>query len=133
MSDGKFQETLPCGGKLTVFQEAWSIEYYFPGPDMRYNGEFFTIRGEELESYIENLIECFRKYEELVDAFGDGEEFVKHAPKGLTIRAGGYRRGVCVKSYHLCISTSERLETVIGGYRYAQARGPKIQSLLHSL
>ena len=133
MSDGEFLETLPCGGKLTVQAGRWSIEYYFPGPDLRYRGDFFSIRGQDLGDHIDNLIITFRKYQELLDAFDDGEEFVKQAQMGMAIRVGGYRPGVCVQPYHLCMSTTQRLEEVVEGYKYALMKGPKVQALLLSI
>ena len=37
---GQYQEGLKSGGQLIVTERDWYIEYYFPGPDLRYNGTF---------------------------------------------------------------------------------------------
>lgn len=65
MSTGSYEEPLPCGGKLKVTKKDWEISYYFPGPDMRYNGDFITVPGSRVEWYIQAFVENFEEYEHL--------------------------------------------------------------------
>ena len=132
MSTGSYEEPLPCGGKLKVTKNAWEISYYFPGPDMRYNGDFITVPGSRVEWYIQAFVENFEEYEQLKKTIPKGGEFSK-TKYGMSIRIGGFNEGVCIASYHMPISSTKRLEQVIGGYRYASERAPQIQEFLASL
>lgn len=133
MSDGTYEEALPCGGKLKVESTCWEIEYYFPGPDMRYRGEFVRIPGDAIEGYIAALEKNWSEYQSLKRKIPKGGEFSKVGENGMTINIGGFFEGVCLRSHHLKISSAGRLSDVIGGYRHAAARAPKIQKFLASL
>lgn len=51
---GKYKENLPySNGELIVTKNMWEISYYFSGPDLRYNGTFFSIEGKQIDSYID--------------------------------------------------------------------------------
>ncbi|OXL44805.1 hypothetical protein CFT61_03810 [Segatella copri] len=52
MNKAKYTEPLASGGELNVTEDGWYIQYYFNGPDLRYNGEFVTIQGNEVDNYI---------------------------------------------------------------------------------
>lgn len=43
MNKAKYIEALASGGELNVTENGWYIQYYFNGPDLRYNDEFVTI------------------------------------------------------------------------------------------
>ena len=49
----------------------------------------------------------------------------------MTVRIG--TQEVCIRSYHMPISSAQQLEKVVGGYRYASQRAPQIQKFLDSL
>ena len=42
---GSYEEKLKTGGKLIVKNDNWYIQYYFPGPDLRYNGKFLNVKN----------------------------------------------------------------------------------------
>lgn len=52
MNKAKYTEPLASGDELNVTEDGWYIQYYFNGPDLRYNGEFVTIQGNEVDNYI---------------------------------------------------------------------------------
>ena len=54
---GEYSEKLQTGGTLKVTDTAWFIDYYFQGPDRRYNGKFIQNIGETLDDdiYVKNL------------------------------------------------------------------------------
>ena len=133
MSTGTYEESLPCGGKLKVTKASWEISYYFPGPDMRYNGMFVSVPGASIERYISAFNENWEEYEKLKSAIPSGGDFSKPGKMGMTIRIGAFAQGVCIQSYHMPISSKQQLEKVIGGYRYAAQRAPQIQQFLSSL
>lgn len=133
MSTGTYEEPLPCGGKLKISKSSWEISYYFPGPDMRYNGTFVSVLGGSIEMYIAAFGENWKEYEQLKSAVPSGGEFSKPGKMGMDIRIGSFAEGVCIKSYHMPISTLQQLDKVTKGYRYAAQRAPQIQQFLASL
>lgn len=133
MSVGTYEEPLVCGGKLKVTKASWEITYYFSGPDLRYNGEFVSIAGNSVEQYISAFQENWAEYKKLMETIPKGGEFSKGGKMGMSIRIGNFAQGVCVKSYHMPISSEQQLEKVISGYRYAVQRAPQIQQFLASL
>lgn len=130
---GTYEEQLPCGGKLKVSKTSWQIEYYFSGPDSRYNGTFVTVAGVSIAQYIEAFQENWQEYEVLKSAIPKGGEFNKPGKMNMSIRVGGFSEGVCIRSYHMPINSRTKLETVIQGYHYAANRAPQIQQFLAAL
>jgi hypothetical protein len=133
MSSGEYNEKLPCGGTLIVFKSNWKIQYYFPGPDLRHNGTFVNLHGSDIAKYISAFIENWKEYEQLMEKIPNGGQFSKEGQMGMTIRIGGYHRGVCLKYDFMPITSREELKKVIDSYRYAVQRAPQIQSFLASL
>lgn len=129
-ASGTYTEQLPCGGKLTVKHGSWSIEYYFPGPDRRYNGDFVRIPGSEVAEYVAAFEENWAEYERLKTTVPVGGTFEKPGRKSMVIRVGGYWPGVSIRNYHMAMSSRQQLEKVLGGYRYALERTQVIQQFL---
>ena len=127
---GTYTEKLQCGGKLTVTRGSWSIEYYFPGPDLRYNGSFVRIPGSEVAEYIAAFEENWAEYERMKMMVPVGGTFEKPGRKSMVIRVGGYGEGVYIHNHHMATSSRQQLEKVIGEYRYALERAPVIQQFL---
>ena len=129
-ASGTYTEQLPCGGKLTVTQGSWSIDYYFPGPDLRYNGDSVRIPGSEVAEYVVAFEENWAEYERLKTTVPMGGTFEKPGRKSMVIRVGGYWPGVSIRNHHMATSSREQLERVLGGYRYALERAQVIQQFL---
>lgn len=132
MSAGTYEELLPCGGKLNVTKTSWMISYYFPGPDRRYNSTFISVSGDSIEQYISAFLDNWAVYEQLKNAIPSGGTFSKTGKMGMSVHIGSFA-GVCLQSYHMCISSAQQLEKVINGYRYAAQRAFQIQKFLTSL
>jgi hypothetical protein len=130
---GTYEEKLPCGGSLKITKTSWQIAYYFSGPDMRYNGTFVHVHGGSIEQYIQAFIDNWEEYEKLRSIIPKGGDFSMDGKMGMTIRIAGFANGVCIQSYHLPISSKQRLDQIVEGYRYAQQRAPQIQAFLKSL
>lgn len=128
-----FTENLQSGGKLKIMENSWSIEYYFPGPDMRYRGEFVSIDGNKIDEYIWAWKTNFAKYMELSQQIPDGGEFTMAGEKGMRIHVGGFRSGVCLISYNLCIDTKYKLDVIIRDYEYAKVKATEIQKFLKTI
>jgi hypothetical protein len=129
-ASGTYTEQLQCGGKLTVTQGSWSIEYYFPGPDLRYNGEFVRIPGSEVADYVVAFEENWAEYERLKTTVPVGGTLEKPGRKSMVIRVGGYWPGVSIRNHHMATTSRKQLEKVLGGYRYALKRAQEIQQFL---
>ena len=127
---GTYEESLPSGGKLKIFKNSYEIHYYFPGPDMRHTGTLLTIPKELIEKYIDAFIKNWEEYEELRKSIPSGGEFVKNGLLNMQIRINGHFQGVCIKSYHMPISTKEKINEIIDDYRYAIIRANEVQKKL---
>lgn len=100
---------------------------------MRYNGTFVSVSGNSIEQYISAFNENWKEYEQLKATIPKGGDFSKPGKQGMTIRIGNFAQGVCIRSYHMPISSAQQLEKIISGYRYAAQRAPQIQQFLASL
>lgn len=129
MSD-TYSENLSYDGKLVVTRNEWHIDYYFPGPDRRYHGTFYSIKGNQIDAYIRAWEYNFKKYEELKKLIGKNAEFSTRGEMGMTINIGGYYHGVCLVSYHLCISSIDQLEKLITEYRMAETKANDVRTTL---
>lgn len=74
---GEYKENLPSGGELVVTPDSWCISYYFPGPDMRYNGTFLRIPSTKVDKYIRAWKNNFEEYMKLKHEWKLGGVFEK--------------------------------------------------------
>ena len=130
MKNGTYSEKIAFGGTLKIEQRSWCIEYYFPGPDLRYNGDFIVIQSSQIESYISAFKENYVKYEELICTIPGKAEFQMQGKMGMTIRVNDYFRGVCLANYRMNINSRDKLKQAIDSYEYARSRAHQIQSVL---
>jgi len=129
MSD-TYSENLSYNGRLIVTRKEWHIDYYFPGPDRRYNGTFYSIKGNKIDVYIRAWENNFKRFEELKKLIGENAEFSTRGETGMTINIGGYHHGVCLVSYHLCICSTDQLEKLIAEYRTAKTKANDVRDSL---
>lgn len=130
--NGEYSEKLKSGGELKVSVNNWYIQYYFSGPDLRYNGTFVNIEGKDIDKYIDAWKTNFNKYLQLKETIPTGVKFDTNGLMGMSIRIG-WSEGVCLRSYHMPINNSAKLNQVIEDYEYAKERAIKLQELLRSL
>lgn len=133
MAAGTYTEELPCGGKLSVTPAAWFIEYYFPGPDLRYNGTFLRIPDHLVPAYIEAFRANWKEFERLKKATPPGGTIEKVGAAGMTIRVGGRWSGVSIQAYHMPMNARAQIDRIISVYQYAIERVAEIQTLLREL
>lgn len=129
---GQYIEELKTGGKLIVSKGGWSIQYYFPGPDQRYNGTLVTIDGNNINSYIEAWKINLNKFIDLKGEIPSGGSFDTVGEKGMHIRIG-VCEGVCLDNIHMQINTEVKLQNVINDYTYAKEKADKLMIMLGSL
>ncbi|MFJ5718150.1 hypothetical protein [Neobacillus sp. NPDC093127] len=121
-------------GKLSVTTNHWRIQFYFPGPDFRYNGTFISIDGSEIDQYLKAYLDnwnTFIKLKELVS--NTGGEMTKVGEQNMSIRAGGFFEGVCIRHHYLPVSTKEQLEKVIADLKWAKKRANEVMNLLNQI
>ena len=126
---GTYAEKLKTGGELKVSADSWRLEYYFPGPDMRYSGTFVRIEDKHIDSYIEAWRNNFSKYLHIKEILPTGGNSDYPGEMGMSIRFG-FNEGVCLKSYHLPIKTQEQLSDIIEDYEGAKKKAALIQRIL---
>lgn len=130
---GEYSEQMPFEATLKVTKRDWGIEYYFPGPDRRYNGEFKRVSGASVDSYIRAFRIAWDEYVQLKQTLPAGGEFAKSGPNGLHIRVGGSFSGVSLHSYRSMVRSAADLEQIVASYEVAKRRAAQIQSLLFQL
>lgn len=128
--NGEYTERLPTGGDLKISRNKWSINYYFSGPDARYNGIFKIIDGIDINKYINAWRNNFDKYQELKRHIPSGGNSDYPGEMGMSIRFG-FAEGVCLTSYHMPIRTQNQLQNVIKDYENAKVKVTQIQQILN--
>ncbi len=132
MSD--YQEPLDSGGSLVVTPNGWRIEYYFLGPDLRYNGHSFSISSDKVDDYIKAYKINFDKYEELLKIIPPQGTFETYGECGMSICIGGYRNGVHIsygRNTAFPITTRKKLHEIINDYEYSKKRAEEIIKILY--
>lgn len=130
---GTYAEKLPSGGTLKISATTWEIEYYFPGPDLRYNGVLLRIPGGRVESFIAALQQNWDEYQSLTTTIPKGGSFVKPGRENMVIYVGGPFDGVCLISCEGQMNSYSAIAKTVESYRYAIDRATAMQSLLAHL
>lgn len=130
---GEYRESLRTGGELVVNKNNWRIEYYFPGPDLRYNGTFLTIQGKDVDKYISAWRNNFNYYQSLKKTITLKGTFETNGEAGMTIRVGGWHDGVSISGYHMHINKQETIDHIVEDYYSAKQTAQRVQTLLRAL
>lgn len=133
--NGEYKEKLPFGhGDLIVTKYDFSIQFYFPGPDMRYNGTFLRIDSRKLDSYIIAYKNNWNKYNELKEIKHKlGNEFSISGELGMKISIGGWINGICIDNYHMPLDTEKKINDLIDSFIWAKEKGAEIMNFLKSM
>lgn len=130
---GEYKEKLKSGGELIVTESSWYICYYFPGPDLRYNGTWKRIPSSEIDKYISAWKNNFSTYIKLKNELKLDGTFEKQGEVGMKISIGGYRDGVCIDSWNMNIRDQSKINQIICDYEMAKYKAIKIQEMLKTL
>lgn len=114
-------EVIPFGGKLTAREAGYELSFYFPGPDLRYNGTFLKINDAMFPQYIAAWEVNWRNYQSMRRTL-PSITFTTEGELGMQIDACG------VRLYTLSVTTDEELATMLGVFKSALARGKELQS-----
>ena len=136
MDKASYQEPLSSGGKLVVDKDGWAIQYYFRGPDLRYNGEFITVFSHQIDDYIAAFELNFETYAKLKTTIPSNGNFETKGLCNMFIRIG-YGEGVDLShSFNHCnesvfpICNKAQLDMAIFDYKYSRERAQEITNLL---
>lgn len=130
---GEYREQLSSGGELIVTENNWYISYYFPGPDRRYNGTFFSVRSNDIDKYIQAWKNNFKKYVELKATLSLNGTFETAGEAGMKICIGGFREGVRIDGWHMNIQEQTKIDKIVTEYEQCKIKAKAIQDMLRSL
>lgn len=130
---GQYSEKLNSGGEFIVTEKDWRIEYYFLGPDLRYNGTRFSIPGMKIDRYITAWQNNFKKYLQLKSTFSLDGSYETIGEEGMRICVGGCREGVCIDGWHMNLNTQKKINEIVADYQKCKSKATTIQSMLKSL
>jgi hypothetical protein len=119
-------------GKLVVKQDNWYIQFIFPGPDLRYNPTYFTIRSSQIQSYIDAYMDNWGTYRKLTEQLSKSS-ITSTGKNSMIINVGVYPDGVCIHYNYLPISSSEGIEMIISDFEWARKRAKELKTILFSL
>lgn len=108
------------------------IQFYFPGPDLRYNGTFFRIPEAEIDNYIkayelnwQKALELHQKAQELPCTV-----LKISGEKGMNIEASQNSFTIYLHQYHLPIRSEEQYIEITQKLRIAKLRIEEIRDKL---
>jgi len=128
-----YKERLKTGGELVVEKTKWMVQYYFPGPDLRHNGEFYEVLGSNISDVVNAYKANYTKFSELKRSIPGGGEYKEGGLGKMTIRVNGHFEGVCVCGYKMPIKTQSQLNDLLADYAYCSQRALLIQEALLKL
>ena len=130
---GEYVETLDLPhGKLHIERNSASIQFYFPGPDARYNGTVYMISEDHIDQYIHALIENWKSAKQLHETaknFPDAE-LKQTGLMDMRIVATSKYSSLCFFKYHLEIYSEERYQNVLNVLQMAKLRIVEVRSKL---
>lgn len=112
----ELSDILAHGGRLAATESGWSLSYYFPGPDRRYNGTILKIDRLMLQQYVDAWENNWRSYLRLCESTKD-TPFSAQGELGMRLGAGG------VHLYKLSVTSEEELDVMKASLRFAAERG----------
>jgi hypothetical protein len=117
----ELSELVPFGGKLTASEAGFALSFYFPGPDLRYNGTFLKIDGALLPQYIAAWKDNWRNYQIMCRDL-PSFTFMTEGELVMKIDANG------VRLYKLNVTTDAELKTMLSVFESALVRGKELHS-----
>lgn len=130
--NGTYKEFLPCKyGELCISKNMVQLDFYIPGPDLRYNGSFYHLRcPEEVDEMRKCLLQGWNRCETIsnLNLSGSIEERIND---NITIRcSSGYHNGVCVFGYAFVFNSKDEVDNFIDILEQAKIKGELIHKSL---
>lgn len=129
----KIEEDIGWGsGKLIADASDYKVQFYLPGPDHRYKGEFLWISKQNISSVINSYLKAFDRYEALKRLAPKGTNMEERIGE-LNVRIGSFE-GVCMKFYHNPVRSRSELDRVVSVLkRIKDTRGPELMATAKAL
>lgn len=107
-----FSREISFGGKLIVNESSWHVDYYFKGPDTRYQGAHLIIKDIEVDQFISELTMNYARYESLKEEY-KGQIYEETVTGDMKIKIGSLYQGVYVLDQYFVISSKRKLNKFI--------------------
>lgn len=117
----ELSEPSAFGGRLNVRDGGFDLTFYFPGPDLRYNGTLLKIDSAMFHQYLTAWEENWRTYQTLRQSM-PSMSFAAEGTMGMRIDTGG------VSLRKLRVTSEAELAAMLEGFHRAHARGTELQS-----
>lgn len=119
-------------GKLHIGATRADIQFYFPGPDLRYNGTFFNIPESEIDNYIQAYKDNWIKAQELYEKAQTLPDTTLRivGEKGMNIIVSNRSIDIYLHQHHLPVRTEEQCSNMINRLQIAKLRIKEIQQKL---
>lgn len=129
---GTYKESLPCRyGELSISKHGVQLDFYIPGPDLRYNGSFYHLRcPEEVDEMIKCLLQGWNRWETIasLNLSGSIEEQINN---NITVRCGSdFFNGVCVFGYAFVLNSKSDVDHFVSILEQAKIKGELIRKSL---
>lgn len=108
------------GGKLTASESGWSLTYYFPGPDRRWNGTILKIDSTMVQQYIEGWTSNWQQYLALRNST-PGVAFSSEGAMGMKVGESG------VRFYGLTVTSETELAAMRASLIFAASKGAELR------
>ena len=130
---GSYEEKLKTGGKLIVKNDNWYIQYYFPGPDLRYNGKFLSLDGNCIDNYISSWKENFEKCKKLEKEIPENGNYDIEGKMGMYIHIHNGNGYVTLDRWHFPIYSENELNFLLNDYAVSKAKAKIIMETVSSI
>lgn len=119
-------------GTLRIGSTHAFIEFYFPGPDARYKGTFFSIQENEINQYINAYRNNWQTAEELQARILDtpDDKFNQSGEMGMNITVSHNSIILCIDNYHLPTCSKKECDDIINHFNIAKYRIKEVRQKL---
>lgn len=120
---------------LVVDKTQFRLQFYYPGPDQRHNGNFEYINSNEIDMYIVALKSNYKKYKEFEAINADGN-ISSYGKMGMYICANRnqYGSGVTLSVHsRQYIKTDEQLAQAIESLEFVKERGMFVMKFMNRI
>lgn len=117
--------------KLIVTPTNWEVSFYFPGPDLRHNGTFWSIPSSKVDQYIRAQLKNWEKFLSLKSNFEKEQSVEINAEMDVKIRINSYQgSGITVNGFDGFIGNQNTFEQFIKDLQACNETSASVQRKL---
>ena len=119
-----------CYGTLNINKNNFSIDFYFPGRDRRYNGRSHHIFENEIDIFIEALQKNWKRLLELSETAKtlNGTRLEEYGERNMRLSASGKYYTLYVFEYNLPLSDESAYKAFLGELKEVTSKAKYIQT-----